>query len=103
MDIRLHRICDTKRAMKTATLPSLRVEPELRREVERLLAPGESLSTFVEDAIRKSVEIRAADEVFGKRALAAREESRKTGRYFSAASVLRDLKTQTRAARRRHK
>lgn len=87
--------------MKTATLPPLRVEPELRKEVERLLAPGESLSTFVEDAIRKSVELRAADAAFGKRALAAREESRKTGRYFSAASVLRDLKTQTRAARRR--
>ncbi len=88
--------------MKTATLPPLRVEPELRKEVERLLAPGESLSTFVEDAIRKSVEVRAADEAFGKRALAAREASRKTGRYFSAATVLRDLKAQTRAARRRH-
>lgn len=87
--------------MKTATFPPLRVEPRLRKEVERLLAPGETLSTFIENAIRKSVELRTADAAFGARALASRAESRKTGRYHSAASVLRDLKEVTRSARRR--
>jgi hypothetical protein len=87
--------------MKTATFPPLRVEPKLRKDVERLLGPGETLSTFVENAIREVVERRTADAEFGARALASREEGRKTGRYHSAASVLRDLKTQTAIARRR--
>jgi hypothetical protein len=34
--------------MKTATIPSVRVEPELRAEVESLLSEGETLSQFVE-------------------------------------------------------
>ena len=88
--------------MKTATLPPLRVEPELRNNVERLLEPGETISTFVERAVRDSVDRRLADAEFGARALASREESRKSGGYHSAASVLRDLKAQTRAARQRH-
>lgn len=87
--------------MKTATFPPLRVEPKLRKSVERLLEPGETLSTFVERAVRESVDRREADAEFGVRALASREESRKSGRYHSAASVLRDLKAQTRAARKR--
>jgi hypothetical protein len=50
--------------MKTATLPPLRVEAELRSEVERLLEPGESLSGFVERAVRESVSRRAEDLAF---------------------------------------
>lgn len=87
--------------MKTATLPPLRVEQRLRKEIERLLAPGETLSTFVEQAIHQSVERRAADAALAAKALAAREDSRKSGRYHSGASVLRELKTVTKAARRR--
>lgn len=87
--------------MKTATFPPLRVEPKLRKAVERLLEPGETISTFVENAVRESVERRTADVDFGARALASREESRKSGRYHSAASVLRELKVQTALARRR--
>jgi hypothetical protein len=89
--------------MKTATFPPLRVEPKLRRDVERLLAPGETLSTFVEQAVREVVERRAADAEFGARALASRAASKKSGRYHSAASVLRDLKAQTALARRQSK
>ncbi|MDP2274956.1 MAG: YlcI/YnfO family protein [Archangium sp.] len=88
--------------MKTATIPPLRVEPQLRKDVERLLEPGETISTFVERAVRDSVDRRLADAEFGARALASRAESKKTGRYHSAASVLRELKVQTRAARKNH-
>jgi hypothetical protein len=87
--------------MKTATLPPLRVEPQLRKQLEDLLEPGETISTFVERAVRESVDRRIADVDFATRALASREESRKSGRYHSAASVLRELKEQTRAARRK--
>lgn len=34
--------------MKTATIPSVRVEPEFRAEVEAVLGEGETLSEFVD-------------------------------------------------------
>jgi hypothetical protein len=86
--------------MKTATLPPLRVEPQLRKAVERLLEPGETLSTFVEQAIRQSVERRQADAEFGARALASRKKARSTGRYHSAGDVLAALEAQVASARR---
>ena len=87
--------------MKTATLPPLRVEQSVRKEIERLLAPGETLSTFLEEAIHQSIERRAADAAFAERALSSRAASQQSGSYHSAASVLRELKTLTKAARRR--
>jgi plasmid stabilization system protein ParE len=87
--------------MKTATLPPLRVEPALRKAVERLLVPGETLSAFVEQAIRSTVEQRLADAAFAKKALASGAEAQATGVYHSAASVLRDLQAQTEPIRRR--
>jgi len=87
--------------VKTATLPPLRVEPELRRQVEALLAPGETLSTFVEQAVRANVERRAADQAFAARALASREASRASGSYHPAAEVIRQLAFRNTAARAR--
>ncbi len=87
--------------MKSATLPPLRVEPELRARVEQLLAPGETLSAFVEAAICQAVEHRATNAAFGAKALASREASRASGRYHSASAVLRDLRARARSARRR--
>lgn len=86
--------------VKTASLPPLRVEPQLREDIERLLEPGETISTFVEDAVRRSVERRAADAAFAKRALASRDEARATGRSHSAAAVMKALKAQTRRRRK---
>ena len=41
--------------MKTTTIPSIRVEPDFRAEVEAVLAEGETLSQFVEASVRASV------------------------------------------------
>ena len=41
--------------MKSATIPSVRVEPELRAEVESLLSEGETVSEFVEASVRATV------------------------------------------------
>jgi hypothetical protein len=38
--------------VKAAIIPSVRVEPELRAEVESLLGDGETISEFVEASIR---------------------------------------------------
>jgi hypothetical protein len=77
--------------MKTATIPSLRVAPELRTAAESVLQKGESLSSFVEDAIRLGIERRRMQSEFIARGLAARDEARRSGEYFSPDAVLRDL------------
>jgi len=77
--------------MKTATIPSLRVDPELRRSVESVLQEGESLSGFVVEAIRQTVAYRQAEQEFMARGLAAREQAQQSGNYVDGAEVLNRL------------
>ena len=77
--------------MKTATIPSLRVTPELREAAESVLQDGESLSSFVEQAIRVDIARRRSQGEFIARGLASRDESRRSGEYFSSDSVHKDL------------
>lgn len=74
--------------MKTATFPSLRVEPELREAAEQSLREGETLSAFVEQSIRESIERRKHQRDFVARGIAAREEAKQTGKYASAEAVV---------------
>lgn len=41
--------------MKSATLPSVRVEPDFPNEVEQALQPGETLTSLVEATVRAEV------------------------------------------------
>ena len=41
--------------MKTATFPPLRVDPQFRQDTESVLREGESLSQFIEQAVRSQV------------------------------------------------
>jgi len=77
--------------LKTATIPSLRVDPELRRAAEGVLQKGESLSSFVEQSLRASIQRRRLQQEFIARGLASRDEARTTGEYFAADEVLREL------------
>lgn len=77
--------------MKTATIPSLRVEPELRRAAEELLREGETLSGFVEQSLREGVERRRLQDEFLARGLVAREQAQATHRYVDADVVVRRL------------
>lgn len=74
--------------MKTATIPSLRVAPELRLSVQSVLREGETLSSFVEQAIRSTVEYRQAEGEFISRGLAARDSAQRSGHYISADAVV---------------
>ncbi|NLS02684.1 prevent-host-death protein [Rhizobium sp. P32RR-XVIII] len=74
--------------MKTATLPSLRVDPELRAAAESVLKEGETLSSMMEDSLRRQIEYRKTQAEFIARGLQAREESKRTGVYYSAEDVL---------------
>lgn len=74
--------------MKTATIPSLRVTPELRQAAEKILQEGETLSGFVEQSIRESIERRQIRQEFIARGLRSRDDARQTGKYASADSVI---------------
>jgi hypothetical protein len=79
--------------MKTATIPSLRVDPELRRAAEALLRDGESLSGFVEQSLREGIERRRLQGEFIARGLQARDNAQQTGRYVSADAVINRLES----------
>ena len=77
--------------MKTATIPALRVEPKLREAAESVLANNETLSSFVEESLRSNIERRLHQQAFIARGLASRDEAKRTGKYYSAESVLAEL------------
>ena len=85
--------------MKTATFPSVRVNPELRQAAEQILQEGESLSGFVEQSIRESIERRQFQREFIARGLRARDDARQTGKYVSADAVLGRLEGMLEAAK----
>lgn len=85
--------------MKTATIPSVRVEPDFRAEVEAVLADGETLSEFVEASVRAGVERRRFQGEFVARGLRSRDEARQTGDYVDADLVLEGLQRKLDAAR----
>ena len=74
--------------MKTATFPSLRVTPELRQAAEQILQEGETLSSFVEQSIRESIERRQRQQEFIARGLRSRDDARQSGKYVSADAVV---------------
>ncbi len=80
--------------MKSATIPSLRVAPELREAAESVLRDGETLSGFVEAALRAQIDQRRAQDEFVARGLASLANAEKTGRYVPAATVLARLEAQ---------
>ncbi len=77
--------------MKTSSLPSLRVEPELRSAAESVLRVGETLSGFIEDSIRSNIERRQNQKVFIARGLLSRERAKETGEYIPDDEVLAGL------------
>lgn len=87
--------------MKTTTIPSIRVEPDFRAEVEGVLAEGETLSQFVEASVRASVERRRMQAEFVARGLRSRDEARRTGDYVDADVVIDGLQRKLDAARTR--
>lgn len=86
--------------MKTATLPSLRVAPELRKAAEAVLQEGETLSSFVEESVRRQVEFRYAQQAFVARGLASAEAARKSGSHVPAEEVLAKLERRLEQARK---
>jgi predicted transcriptional regulator len=78
--------------MKTATIPALRVTPELRQAAESVLQEGETLSSFVEQSVRTNIQRRQFQQEFIARGLASRDEAKRTGVYYSSEEVMDELK-----------
>lgn len=77
--------------MKSATIPPLRVTPELRKAAESVLSDDESLSSFVESSLVKQIEFRKMHKEFIARGLAARDASKESGNYFGKEESLAAL------------
>lgn len=77
--------------MKTASIPSLRVAPDLRLAAESVLQEGETISSFVEQSLRANIARRQLQQEFIARGLASRDEARRTGEYYPAEEVLQEL------------
>jgi predicted transcriptional regulator len=86
--------------MKSAAIPAVRVPPELREAAEELLQAGETLSGFVEEAVRRNVEFRQAQKAFIERGLISAKAARKSGKYVSSAMVLGKLARRLEKARK---
>ncbi|MDO9202544.1 MAG: YlcI/YnfO family protein [Hydrogenophaga sp.] len=85
--------------MKTATLPPIRVAPDFRQELEGVLEEGETLSQFVESAVRSVVEKRKNQAEFVRRGIAAIQETQRTGSGIPADQVVARLEAKLNAAR----
>ena len=89
------------KTMKTATLPPIRVAPDLRLELEGVLEHGESLSQFVENAVRTTVAKRKNQAEFMRRGMAAIDAAKRSGSGIPADVVLAKLETKLAAAKQR--
>ena len=86
--------------MKTATIPPIRVAPEFRIEVEGVLEQGETLSEFVENAVRQTVLKRKNQAEFLRRGITAIEETKRAGGGIPAETVVAKLEAKLAVARR---
>jgi len=87
--------------MKTAVIPQIRVEPELRAELESVLKQGETLTDFVEATVRNAIAFRRVQTAFHARAQAASEEYHRTGVTVTVEGVLARLQSKLDAKRKK--
>ncbi len=76
------------RIMKTASLPSLRADPELRAAAESVLKEGEGLSSLIEDSVRRQIDYGKIQAEFIARGLAGLAEAERTGIHHTTADVM---------------
>jgi hypothetical protein len=87
--------------MKSAVIPAISVEPELRAELEAVLRQDETLTDFVETAVRNAIALRREQTSFHARAQAASEAYHQTGVSVPVEAVLERLQSKLDARRRK--
>jgi hypothetical protein len=86
--------------MKTATLPPIRVAPDFRLELEGVLEQGESLSQFVENAVRATVAKRKTQAEFVRRGMAAIKATQRDVSGIPAEQVIAKLEAKLATAKK---
>ncbi len=87
--------------MKTAVIPQIRVEPELRAELESVLRQGETLTEFVETTVRNAIAFRRVQTEFHARAQAAAAEYHHSGVSVPVDAVLGRLQAKLDSKRKK--
>ena len=87
--------------MKTAVIPQIRVEAELRAEFEAVLKQSETLTDFVEATVRNAIAFRRVQTAFHARAQAASEEYPRSGVAVPVEAVLDRLQFKLDAKRKK--
>jgi hypothetical protein len=87
-------------SMKSATLPSVRVQPELREAAESVLREGETLTSLMETAMRETIHKRRVQDEFIARGLRASEHIKRTGVVYPAKDVHDELQRMLDARRK---
>ena len=96
----MHRNCNAVQIiMKSASLPSIRVEAEFREELEGALAEGETVSAFVEASVRQALRKRQIQAEFVARGMASLVAVREGEATYSVEEVASELRARTAAAR----
>jgi hypothetical protein len=89
--------------VKSRTIPPLRVSEQLRTDAESVLAPGETLSAFVMDAVSRTIDFRKSQQDFLARGMASAELARTKGGYVPADKTIARLRRRLASARRARK
>jgi hypothetical protein len=89
--------------VKSRTIPPLRVSEQLRTDAESVLAPGETLSAFVMDAVSRTIDFRKSQQDFLARGIASAELARTKGGYVPADKTIARLRRRLASARRARK
>jgi len=84
-------------SMKTAVIPQVRVEPQLRADLDAVLLPGETLTEFVETSVRRAVEFRRVQTDFAARCDASLAAYERTGISIPSDVVLSKLEAKVAA------
>jgi hypothetical protein len=88
---------------KSRTIPPLRVSEQLRADAESVLAPGETLSAFVMDAVSRTIDFRKSQLDFLARGMGSAERTRAEGGYVPANKAIAGLRRRLASARRARK
>jgi hypothetical protein len=104
----MNRNCDAREELfmshaKSRTIPPLRVSEELRADAESVLAPGETLSAFVMDAVSRAIDFRKSQMDFLARGIASSERARAKRDYVPADKVIAGLRKRLAKAQRLRK
>lgn len=77
--------------MKSAILPPLRVDPRIKRTIQAVLKEGETLSSFMLEAVTQTAAMRRAQQAFVAKAEARSRKAARTGKFVSSEAVFSRL------------